>query len=241
MSNPVAALGGASLVSNIIGARGQRNAADRQSDSIEAGISEQRAAREDYNRRSEPFRQVGLSVAPHILADLGIEIPKPILDAMGEDYQAPTGATQLEQINPLVDFVRNEGFEDIQETAAAQGRLRSGGTLRDLTDYNTKLASTIVPQLQQQRFNQLYNLLGIGSNTTAQQGTATLSTANNISDLLFKQGQVNAQGAMAMPNAIQNTIGDAAGIYGFMRGSGSQVSPSMPFGDINTQNTQFFV
>ena len=239
MSNPVGIIGGASIVSGVIGARGARNAAGAQSDSIKAGISEQRAAREDYNQRSEPFRQVGLSVAPHILADLGIEIPKPLLDAMGEDYQAPTGATQLEQINPLVSFIRDQGYEDIQETAAAQGRLRSGGTLRDLTDYNTKLASTIVPQLQQQRFNQLYNLLGIGANTTAQQGTATLSTANNISDLLFKKGQVDAQGAMAVPNAIQNTISDASGIYGFMRGQ--QPSASMPLGDINTTNTQFFV
>ncbi|MEE8289581.1 MAG: hypothetical protein V3R25_09230 [Nitrosomonadaceae bacterium] len=126
--------------------------------------------------------------------------------------------SQLEEINPLVSFLRDEGFEDIQESAAARGRLGAGGTLQDLTRFNTQLASTVVPQLQQQRFNQLFNVLGLGANAATGQGTAGLQTAGNIGNLQLAQGQAQAQGAINQGNVLSDLVNQGAGIFGAAQG-----------------------
>ncbi len=122
--------------------------------------------------------------------------------------------SQIEEVNPLVSFLRDQGFEDIQESAAASGTLRSGGTLQDLSRFNTNLAATVVPQLQQQRFNQLFNLLGLGQNAAVGQGTASLNTATNIGSLLQDRGNNQAVLANTQGEIAGNTLADLAGIYG---------------------------
>lgn len=127
--------------------------------------------------------------------------------------------TQIEEINPILSFLRDEGFEDIQNTAAARGSLGSGGTLEDLTRFNTQLASTVVPQLQQQRFNQLFNILGLGANAATGQGQAGLQTAGNVGNLLSNIGNVQAQGALNEGRNQQQLISNLAGAFGSFRGS----------------------
>jgi hypothetical protein len=124
----------------------------------------------------------------------------------------------LQEINPLVSFLRQEGFEDIQESAAAKRRLGAGGTLQDLTRFNTQLTSTIVPQLQEQRFNQLFNVLGLGQASAVGQGQAALQTAGNIGNLQQSIGAAQAQGALNQGQQIQNTIGGLAGTFGAYQG-----------------------
>ncbi len=133
----------------------------------------------------------------------------------------------LEEVNPLVSFMRDEGFQDIQESAAARGQLRSGGTLENLTEFNNNLAATVVPQLQNQRFNQLFNMLGLGANTAAGQGNAALSTANNVTGLLGNIGSAQAAGSIAQGQNNANTINDLAGALGYFQNSGA--------GNTNTQ------
>ncbi len=290
MPNPMIAVAGATVASTASQASAARRAAGAQESAARRGISEQQAAREAFEQRTEPFRQIGLAAATPILDLLGIAPPQGLLTGPGQagaqgdisalqgqianiDQQvanlpaaipgrpdvsegqrqellsqraglenqlntiqaqqqaqqeiagqqtqvAPTGQPSdlLGQVNPLVSFLRQEGFEDIQEQAAAQGRLRSGGTLQDLTRFNTQLASTVVPQLQQQRFNQLFNLLGLGSNVAAGQGTAQLQTASNIGNLLGNVGQAQAAGALGQGQAIQSGISGLAGIFGAQQG-----------------------
>lgn len=298
------AIAGSAVVGAAASSRASSRAARAAERSGDAAIAEQREAREAFEQRTEPFRQIGLAAAPSILQLLGIQVPEglisgdfsgqtgvsqqsqfdpqlnqQILDLEAElaDIQSrprltgPGGAvtmareqtradqitgelaglraqaaeqalqqqgaaqgpaaqsasqlaqlsdqpdTLLSQVNPLVSFLRDEGFEDIQESAAAQGRLRSGGTLEDLTRFNTNLASTVVPQLQQQRFNQLFNLLGLGQNAAVGQGSAALSTASNIGNLMQGIGQAQGQAAIAQGQAINQGISDLAGTYGLYR------------------------
>lgn len=296
MPDPMTALGGATLVTGFMGADAAGDAADDQARAAQQGIGEQRAAREAFERRTDPFRQTGQAAALPILELLGITPPPELLpqtqqvsalqsqlDAInsqlsatptpppispnpkrdqGIDLQnarrmadwrasqpdqsalmaqrdqltqqiaqaqaapaapAATAAPNqqqslLAQVNPLVDFMRQQGFEDIQESAAARGRLGAGGTLRDLTEFNTNLAATVVPQLQQQRFNQLFNLLGLGANAAAGQGTAGLQTATNIGNLMGNIGSAQAQGAIGQANAFSGMIGGLSGIYGAQQG-----------------------
>ena len=125
----------------------------------------------------------------------------------------------LAQVNPLVDFLRAEGFEDIQESAAARGRLGAGGTLQDLTRFNTQLTSTVVPQLQQQRFNQLFNAVQLGAGLGSQQGTARLGTAQGIANIQAGIGQNAAQGDVERGNIITGGLQNLAGGLGQLGGS----------------------
>lgn len=148
----------------------------------------------------------------------------------------PNRLSQLEEINPLVSFLRDQGFEDIQESAAARGRLGAGGTLNELTEFNTNLASTVVPQLQAQRFNQLASILGIGTNAAAGQGSAIMNTGANTANLLGNVGQAQAQGQIGRANAITNTLGNVAGAFGAFGGSGAPQQPSPMVGGIQNPN-----
>ncbi len=201
----------APLIGGLIQGRATKKAADSQADAARAGISEQRLARESAEQRLQPF------------ADIGLQAGEQLQSLLADPSQG------LEEINPIVDFLRGEGFEQIQESAAARGRLGAGGTLKDLTRFNTNLASTVVPQLQNQRFNQLFNVLGLGSNAAAGQGTAALSTGTNISNLLGNVGQAQAGGAIGRSNAITNTLqnlGSAAGAFpNLFSGGGGGVTP----------------
>ena len=161
---------------------------------------EQREARLSFEERTQPF------------ADIGLAAGEQLQSFLADPNQG------IEEINPVVSFLRNQGFEQIQESAAAGGRLGAGGTLKDLTRFNTDLTSTIVPQLQNQRFNQLFNTASLGANVTAGQGTAGLQTATNISNLLGQQGQAQAQGIQGRTDAITGTLSNLAGAAGAFPG-----------------------
>ncbi len=187
---------GAAVVGGVVATRGAKKAAGAQVQAAEAAAGEQRAARESFEQRTEPFREAGLAGAKQLTSFL-------------ED---PT--QQLEEINPIVAFLREQGFEQIQESAAARGRLGAGGTLRDLTRFDVGLTSTVVPQLQNQRFNQLFNVAGLGANVAAGQGTAGLQTATNVSNLLTAGGQAQAAGIVGQTGAITGGIQNIAKTVG---------------------------
>jgi len=191
-----AAILGAAGIGAVTGIIGAKEAAGAQEAAAQAGISEQERARLSFEERTEPFREAGLVGAEQLTSFL----------------QDPT--QQLEQINPIVSFLRDQGFEQIQESAAARGRLGAGGTLQDLTKFNLDLSATVAPQLQNQRFNQLFNLSTLGANVAGGQGTAGLQTASNIGNLLGSSGQATAGGIQGTTGAILGGLQNVAGAAG---------------------------
>jgi hypothetical protein len=209
MSGIATAVIGSAIIGGFVAKEAAEDAADAQIQSSEAGIASQEAAAAAAAERAAPFVELGTGAAgdlQNFLAD-------------------PT--QQLGEINPLVSFLRDQGFESIQETAAANKRLGAGGTLKDLTQFNTDLASTIVPQLQNQRFNQLFNTASLGSNAAAGVSTNQLNTASNIGNLLGAQGAAEASGIIGGANAITGGIQNIAGAAGAFPGvfGGSSLPP----------------
>ena len=194
-----------------------RQAAELQARSAEQAIAEQRAGREQFVQRTDPFRQVGLAASVPLLQELGIQIPEGLAAQYGGAI--PTAAPAPEQVKtPLYDFLMKESFEDIQESAAAQGRLRSGGTLQDLQARAAELASIEQQRaeqrqdvLKQQRFSNLFNLLGLGSNVATGQATAGLQSAGQIGGLLTQLGAAQAAGLTGAAGAAGRGIAGAAG------------------------------
>lgn len=114
-------------------------------------------------------------------------------------------------LNPLTDFVlqgpeteleRTEGFRDIQTSAAAAGKLRSGGTLKALTSFNNMLNA----RNRTQRFNELFNVASLGSNAAARQATNTLGSAQVQGDLITQGGNARAAGIVGAGNAGTNAL-----------------------------------
>lgn len=211
MPDPVTGvIGGLGVLGSAQQSRAQRRATQAQVAGQQGLIDESRAAREEFRELSLPFLQAGQAGIDPLLQLLGI----------GGDGQSAL----LEEINPLVSFLRDQGFEQIQESAAGRGF--TGGTLNELTDFNTQLASTVAPQLQQQRFNQLFNLVGLGANTAAGVGTAGLQSARDIGTGLANIGQFRGQGSINQGNIFGNTLSDLAflggrtGSFNFLGGGG---------------------
>lgn len=211
MTGVATAIVGVGLVNAYTTSEAAGDAAKAQVEGTKLGIAEQRAARLSAESRLQPF------------ADIGLEAGGQLQNLLADPSQG------LEEINPIVSFLRDEGFEQIQESAAAGGRLGAGGTLKDLTRFNLDLSSTVAPQLQNQRFNQLFNVLGLGSNAAAGQGTAALQTGTNVSNLLGQAGTAQAQGIINQQNALTgglNTI--ASGIGAFNRPATQPVPVAQP-------------
>ncbi len=196
------AVGGALLGGSLLGAREQRRGAERAASAQEraalAGIDEQRAAREAFEARTQPFLDLGLSAGEQLQTFL----------------QDPSAS--LEQINPVASFLQDEGFRSIREGGAGGGR----NVDRDLSEFQTGLTSTLVPQFQQQRFNQLFNVLGLGQNAAVGQGQAALTAGSNISNLLGNIGQAQAGAAQQRSAANQGLISNISGLAGFGLGGG---------------------
>jgi len=202
---------GAVVVGSVIQSRSASSASRRQQAGDNAAIDEQRAAREQFTELLAPFREFGLES----------------MEGLRELLFNPEAG--LEQIAPVVDFLRREGFEDIQESAAAGGRLGAGGTLKDLTQFNTDLTSTIIPQLQNQRFNQLFNVLSLGQNAAAGTGTGILNTANNISGFQSNIGRTRGDESINRSNALTTGISNFAQLIGSQPQGGSiPISTSSP-------------
>ena len=180
-------------IDQLTGKAGER-AADEAAQAAIAGdelaMSEFRAAEERARADRQPFTDIGIS-AGEMLKKL-----------MGDDGQAE------------LDFRRQQGFEDIQESAAARGRLGAGGTLRDLTSFNTDLTST----LQNQRFNQLFNVLGLGANSASGQATGALQTGANIGGLQSGIGTTRGNAIIGGQNARNQGFSNIASLAGTIFG-----------------------
>ena len=204
MPDSISAVVGGSLASGFFQSRAANRATDAGVRGQELAIGETRAAREEFRELSQPFLTAGQ-------AGIG-----PLLELLGLSGGDPLSG--LEEINPLVSFLREQGFEGIQEQAAGRGF--TGGTLNELAEFNTQLAGTIVPGLQQQRFNQLFNLVGLGANTATGVGTAGLNAATNIGTGFGNIGSIQGQGALNQGNVVSGGISDLAGLFGFQQGGG---------------------
>ncbi len=179
----VAAIAGP-VIGGAVSSSGARSAANSQARSTDAAIRDQQQARAEVRQDLAPFRQLGV-------------------DTVGT-------LSEFVANGPNVDFERSEGFRDIQNSAAAGGKLQSGGTLRALTEFNSGLNA----RNRSQRFNELFNLTTLGANAAAGQSTATQNFANNISDLRVGRGDAIAAGRVGQANAIGGAISDLSRVIG---------------------------
>ncbi len=178
-----------------IGARGATRAAETQAASADAALAEQRRSEEAATARLAPFRTTGAQAL------------NPLLEAALDP-----GDTSFE---------RSQGFEDIQQSAAAGGKLRSGETLGALTEFSAGLNE----RFRNSRFNRLLQLANLGQTSAAGQANIGVRTGENISSLLVGQGDVRAAGQVGRANAIGTGLNELGSFLGTLRRPPAPIGP----------------
>lgn len=132
--------------------------------------------------------------------------------------------------DPSYRFRLQQGQDAIQSSAAAQGGLLSGATLKALQNYGQESASQEFSNAynrfnadQTNRYNRLSNLVGIGQNAAAQVGNAGAQTSQAIANNTMAGANALAAGQVASANNWANTannLGSMATSYAMMKNSG---------------------
>lgn len=121
------------------------------------------------------------------------------------------------------DYVLNNTINRLQGTAAAQGSLNSGNTLKELqTNIQSIMTNDYLNRLAQY-LGYTGNLGNTGLGITNTLGTYRDSLANNIANTYVQGGQAQAAAQTAKYNALGNIFGSLAdtalnGIAGYMTG-----------------------
>lgn len=170
----------------LLSSRASRSAADTQAASAQAAIDERQRSEAASTARLAPFTR------------LGTETINPLLELAG------TGDPSFE---------RREGFEDIQQSAAAGGKLRTGGTLRDLSEFSRGLDE----RFRSNRFAELLSLVNVGQASAAGQANIGTQTSRDVSNLLVGQGDVRAAGRVGSANAFATGINQLGSFLGTLK------------------------
>jgi len=128
------------------------------------------------------------------------------------------------QVDPGYLFDLQQGNQAIQRSAAANGTLNSGGTLKAISNYTTGLASNEINNAynryttdQTNQYNRLMGLVGTGEAAAGLQASANQSTGANIAQTQLATttaaGNATAAGVMGQGNALGQAIANAGNTY----------------------------
>ncbi len=208
-----ALIGSAALTAggSYLSSRGANKAAQIQADAAQRGYDQQLAFAREAQQYHKPYTDVGKG-AIYTLADLyGISTD-------GNPNATPYGEQSVQAFrnSPDYDFAFREGNRALTFSNAAQGMLRSGNHLRDLTQYGQGLAT--------QNFNnyaqRLMSLANLGRGAASQASGQGIQVGNNLATSLGNQGQALASGVVGSTNAWNqglSTAGNNLAFYGAMQ------------------------
>lgn len=207
-----------SIWGSITGSDAIKDAAKENRKATEASIREQRAAGDAAVGYYDPYRTGGLSAWDKLMAVAGVK---------GVDAQKAAYDDFRE--SPGVDFLRRQGVQAIDRSAARDGALRSGRTLIDLDRFGQDLAETSIGDWK----NDLRYLSDTGYGASSASANARLGTGANIANTIQRGGEIQAdlayQRGQIIPNLISGVAGIGADLFG--RWIGSRGKRENPYAD----------
>lgn len=200
MSDPVTAIvGGAAIggASSIYGASKSASAAKKAAQTAaDTEMAMYNQTREDYR----PYREVGYG-ALSALADIyGLDRPK-------LDGETPASAKPVDRYggfyeSPNYQFRLNQGLNAVQRSAAARGRLFSGGAVKAVNDYAQGMASDEWSNW----VNGLRNMAGVGQSATGSTASAGANAANVTAQAAMNAGSQRASSYLAGAEGVNNSV-----------------------------------
>jgi len=194
--------GGLGLAGSAMQARAAGRAADAQSAAADRQLALQREMYDTTRQDLSGYRDAGGNALAAYLSELG-------LGAAPEGYQGIT-------LSNAGQFAMNQGFDNVQASAAARGGLRSGSALQALEQTRYGIAAN-------DRENQLNRLAGL---TDMGMGAASMNASNNNalasmgSNALANMGNAQSAGYIGQGNAWAGGLGQLGNLMGYMKGLG---------------------
>jgi hypothetical protein len=124
---------------------------------------------------------------------------------------------------PGYQFMQGQGVQALDRSAASKGLLNSGAQGKALTQYgqNFAMSNALQPYL-----SGLQGLSAQGENAAAQTGYAGQNAAAGAAQAQMAGGQAAAGGWINSANAINNGLGQGAGLYGLYQGGYFNQAPA---------------
>lgn len=181
-----------------------QSAANSQKKAAAADMAFQKQVYSDNVARSKPFYEGGLAANNAYLFENGLAA-------------RPEGYAGFEE-TPGQRYIRQQGTDAIQASAAAQGGLFSAATMGDLGRSNSDYASTF----RDQHLNRLAGLSDSGQQAAAMQATSGANAAAGVSNALAARGNASAAGAIGMGNAFTGGLENVLAGYQYQKGLARQ-------------------
>lgn len=198
MPDPVTGIAAAtSIGGSLIKGSAAKKASNIEAASLQAGVDETRAAREELRTLLQPYTEAGGPALQAQMAALGLAGP--------EAQQAYV--TQQEQ-NPLFQSLARQQEEAILQGASATGGLRGGNVQGALAQFRPQLLN----QFLEQQYGRLGGMTQLGQRSAAGVGASGMEAAGSIAELLGKRGEAQAGGALARGKMFSDILGEVGGI-----------------------------
>lgn len=214
-----AVVGAATVAGSMYSSRQAGKAAKTQAASADQASQIQQENFEQTRKDLSPYKQAGDTSLKQLMGQMG---------SNGYFNQTYTGQDIYD--DPSYQFRLQQGQNAIQSSAAAQGGLLSGATLKALQNYGQESASQEYGNAynrfnadQTNRYNRLSNIVGIGQNAAAQVGNAGAQTAQAVANNTMAGANSIAAGQVASANNWANTannLGSMATSYAIMNKKG---------------------
>jgi len=221
----------ASIGSSIAGAGAAKQGAQQATDTQQQALLAEQAM-------AQPYATAG-QIAE---SELGAELQA---GALGQP--APTDLTAIANF-PGYQFALRQGLQSVQNAAAAQGLGVSGPALLGAANFATGLAQSNFQNYfndywanQQNRYNMLSQLVGVGASAAVGAGSNVANTASGIANAQLAQGAAGASGFTGAGNAINSFTSSPAFQNLLMGNSGGSavVTPNQLMDASNYQQAAF--
>jgi hypothetical protein len=198
MPDPVTGVAAAtSIGGSLIKGSAAKKASNIEAASLQAGIEETRAAREQLRTLLQPYTEAGGPALQAQMAALGLYGPQ-----KQQEY-----FTEQEQ-NPIFQGLARQQEEAILQNASATGGLRGGNVQGALAQFRPQLLN----QFLEQQYTRLGGMTQLGQRSAAGVGASGMEAAGSIAELLGKRGEAQAGGALARGKMFSDILGEVGGV-----------------------------
>jgi hypothetical protein len=216
--------GGAALLGAGIEAGAASSAANTQASALQNAQNLQYQMFEQTQQNEAPYIQAGAGAESNLNYLLGIgtnpgTAPPGVSGGFGS-LNAPFNAQTFQSMSPAYQFQLQQGRQGVLNQDASQQGAESGAAMKDLISFNQGFANTSFNnafnqyQTQQQNtFNRLAGIAGLGQQAGSPSGTGATSFAQTIGNTAGQIGTAQAAGQIGVANAVSGGIQGAAGSY----------------------------
>lgn len=223
------------LAGSAISASGAQSAANTQASAQEQAASDQMQMFNTINGQEQPFMQAGYGATTGLQQLLGLSSGTSNTGGLANGFLTQTFNPSSITSSPGYQFAQKQGLSAVANNEAPLVGAMSGPSLKALTNFSTGTAeqyyNDYFNQFQSQQnniFNRLSGLAGIGQNAASNVGNAGTQLGTGAAQATAAAGASQAAGTVGAANAISTGLSGASNallLSQFLGGNGSAGVP----------------